>query len=130
MILYSRHMYAAGRPVAQVCPTLAIPWAVTRQAPLSMGFSRQEHWSRLLFTPLGHLPDSGLEQTSSSLLAESLPTVLLEKTWGFQGSPSGKESTCQCRRHKRCRFDHWVRKIPWRRKEQPTPAFLPGKFHG
>ena len=27
-------------------------------------------------------------------------------------------------------FDPWVRKIPWRRKWQPTPAFLPGKSHG
>ena len=42
----------------------------------------------------------------------------------------GKESVCQCRRHKRCRFDPWIRKIPWRRKWQPTPVFLPGKFHG
>ena len=40
---------------------------------------------------------------------------------------SGKESACQCRR---CRFNHWVRKIPWRRKWQPKPVFLPGKFHG
>ena len=28
------------------------------------------------------------------------------------------------------RFDPWVRKIPWRRKWQPTPVFLPGEFHG
>ena len=27
-------------------------------------------------------------------------------------------------------FDHWVRKIPWSRKWQSTPVFLPGKFHG
>ena len=27
-------------------------------------------------------------------------------------------------------FDLWVRKIPWRRKRQPTPVFMPGKFHG
>ena len=37
------------------------------------------------------------------------------------------ESTCQSRRH---RFDYWVRKIPWRRKWQPTPIFLPGKSCG
>ena len=43
---------------------------------------------------------------------------------------SGKEPTSQCRRHKRCRFDPWIRKIPWRRKWQPTPVFLPGKSHG
>ena len=39
---------------------------------------------------------------------------------------SGKESACKCRRHKRCRFDPWVGKIPWRRKWHPTPVFLPG----
>ena len=33
-------------------------------------------------------------------------------------------------RHRRCKFSPWVRKIPWRRKWQPTPVFLPGKFHG
>ena len=38
-----------------------------------------------------------------------------------------KESTCQCRRH---RFDPWVGKIPWRRKWQPTPVFLPAKSNG
>ena len=39
----------------------------------------------------------------------------------------GKESACQCRR---CRFNPWVRKIPWRRAWQPTPVFLPGESHG
>ena len=39
----------------------------------------------------------------------------------------GKESPGQCRR---CEFDPLVAKIPWRRKWQPTPVFLPGKFHG
>ena len=50
-----------------------------------------------------------------------------------QGSmlPSGKEFTCQCRRHRRrrCVFNPWVGKI-WRRKWQPTSIFLPGKSHG
>ena len=40
---------------------------------------------------------------------------------------SGKESACQCRRP---RFNSWVGKIPWRRKWQPTPVFLPGESHG
>ena len=43
---------------------------------------------------------------------------------------SGKVSTCQCKRYKRCGFDPWVGKIPWNRKWQPTPVFLPVKFHG
>ena len=37
---------------------------------------------------------------------------------------------CQCRRLRRCRFEAWVGKIPWRRKWQPTPVFLPGKSPG
>ena len=48
----------------------------------------------------------------------------------FPGDASGKESTCQCRRLKRPGFDPWVKEDPWRRKWQPTPVFLPGKFHG
>ena len=49
---------------------------------------------------------------------------------GLPGGTSGKESTCQFRRHKRCGFNLLAGKIPWRRKWQPTPVFLPGKFHG
>ena len=41
-----------------------------------------------------------------------------------------KEFTCQCRKCKRHRFNPWVGKIPWRRKWQPIPVFLPGEFHG
>ena len=40
---------------------------------------------------------------------------------------SGKEFACYCRRRG---FNLWVRKIPWRRRWQPTPVFLPGKSHG
>ena len=43
---------------------------------------------------------------------------------------SGKESTWQFRKHRRRGFNPWVRMIPWSRKQQPTPIFLPGKFHG
>ena len=42
---------------------------------------------------------------------------------------SGKASACQCRRHKRCRFNAWFRKIPWRRQWQPILVFLPGESH-
>ena len=48
----------------------------------------------------------------------------------FPEGTSGKEPTCQYRRHKRCKFDPWVGKIPWRRKWQPIPVFLPQEFHG
>ena len=43
---------------------------------------------------------------------------------------SGKESACQCRRCKRYRFNPCVGKIPWRRKWQSAPMFLPGKLQG
>ena len=48
----------------------------------------------------------------------------------FLGGVHGKEHTCQCRRHKRCIFNPWVMKIPWRKACQPTLVFLPGKSHG
>ena len=40
------------------------------------------------------------------------------RSMGFPGDTSGKESASQCRRHKRHRFDPWIRKIPWRRAWQ------------
>ena len=49
---------------------------------------------------------------------------------GFPTGASDKESSCQCRRHRRLGFDPWVGKIIWRRKWQPTLVFLPGEFHG
>ena len=53
--------------------------------------------------------------------------VLTIYTRGFPSWLSGKESACQCRRWG---FNLWVGKIPWRRKWELTPVFLPGKFHG
>ena len=47
------------------------PWIIARQAPLSMGFSRQEYWSGLL-CPSGDLPDPGIEPTALALQVESL----------------------------------------------------------
>ena len=46
---------------------------------------------------------------------------------GFSEWCSGKESSYQ---YRRCRFNPWVRKIPWSRKWQPNPVFLTQKFHG
>ena len=37
---------------------------------------------------------------------------------------SSKESTCQCSRHRRCRLDPWVGKVPWRREWQPSSSSL------
>ena len=41
----------------------------------------------------------------------------------------GKQSTCNAGNAGRCRFDSWLRKIPWRGAWQPTPGFLPGESY-
>ena len=61
----------------------ATPWTAACQAPLSMGFSRQEYWSGLPCPPPGDLPNSGIKPRSPSLQADSLPT-----------EPPGKPHTC------------------------------------
>ena len=82
-------------------------------APLSM-----------IMLPTGYI----CKFSSASHFSSQSLTFLIYKTGiGLPWWLSGKESTCQCRRHG---FDPWVRKIPWRRKWQPTPAFLPGESHG
>ena len=52
------------------------------------------------------------------------------RSYSVPGNTSGKESACQCRRHKRLVYNPWVGKIPWRRRWHPTPVFLPGESHG
>ena len=47
---------------------------------------------------------------------------------GLPGGTSGEDPACQCRRPMRSGLDPWVRKIPWRRKWQPTPDLLPGEL--
>ena len=54
-------------------PLFAIPWTVARQAPLSLGFSRQGYWSGLPFPPPGDLPHPGIKPASLALQADSLP---------------------------------------------------------
>ena len=49
-------------------------WTIARQAPLSMGFSRQEYWSGWPFPSPGSLPDPGIEPSSPALQADSLPS--------------------------------------------------------
>ena len=68
----------------------------------------------------------------------SVTTAHPPLTWAVTGNTGtdqgghgagGKEPACQHRRHRRHRFHPWVRKIPWRRRWQPSPVFWPGKFH-
>ena len=105
-------------------------WTMACQAPLSMGFSRQEHWSGLPFPSPMH--ESEKWKWSRSVVSDSYglqPTRLL-RPWDFPGKNTGV--SCQCLRWqcRRSRFNFWFGKIPQRRKWQPTPVFLPGEFHG
>ena len=78
------HSLTARRPPSQCAPAqsprrvqlFATPWTVARQAPPSLGFSRQEHWSGLPFPPPGDLANPGIKPGSPSspaLRAGSLP---------------------------------------------------------
>ena len=62
-----------------MCPTLSIPQTAAHQAPLSMGFSRQEYWIGLPFPSPGDLPNPGIEHRSSAMQADALPTELCTK---------------------------------------------------
>ena len=55
----------------------ATPWTAARQAPLSLGFSRQEHWSGLPRSPPGDPPDPGMEPASHVSLASPALQVVL-----------------------------------------------------
>ena len=96
--------------LTQSCLTLCDPMdSSSPGSSLSKEFSRQKYWSGLSFPSpkIGYVPSHK----------------------GFLGGASGKELTCQCRRHKRCGFNSWVG-ILQRRAWQPTPVFLPGESHG
>ena len=56
--------------------SLVTPWTAARQAPLSMGFPRQEYWSRLPFPSPGNLLDSGIEAESPTLAGGFFTTEL------------------------------------------------------
>ena len=84
----------------------APPWTVTCQAPLSMGFSRQGHWSRLPFSSPRDLPKAGIESTSLHWRADSLPLNHL-------GSPEGRV-VITCITHGTClltKFSHVEKRI-------------------
>ena len=70
------------------------PWTVARQAPLSMGFSRQEYWSGLPFPSPGDLPNPGIEPGCPALQADSLPTELRGKPSHLKMVMTGNFKLC------------------------------------
>ena len=67
-----------GGLVAKSCLTLVTPWTVAHQAPLSMGFSRQEYWSGLPFHSSGDPPDPGIKPWSLASPALQVDSLLTE----------------------------------------------------
>ena len=74
------------REVAQSCPTLCNPMDCSYQAPLSMGFSRQEYWSGVPSPSPGDLPDPGVKAGSPALQADTLPSETQTMTGVSVGS--------------------------------------------
>ena len=139
-------------------------WPVAHQAPLSMGFPRQEYWSGLSLPSQGYLPDPGIEPVSlasSALAGRFFTTESSGKPSEISHLSSKQSNATYPWHHRGSPFDvqpvlftaslvaqtvkllptmretlvqsweiPWVRKIPWRRKWQPTPVLLPGKSHG
>ena len=116
------------------------PWQTVKRKPMTQETSKH---SRILATVAAD-PASKLSGISDSDIYPvpcpwpsagiSLQHQSRSEIWGtesrYTGFPwqlSGKESTCQCKRHG---FNPWAGKIPWRRKWLHTPVFLPGKSHG
>ena len=104
----------------------AILWITAQQAPLSMGFSRQEYWIGLPFPPPGDPPDSGLNPHLLHFLhwqGDSLPLWHM----GFPGGSGTKESACNGRRPRLyLGLGRSFREGKW----QPTPIFLPEESQG
>ena len=117
--------------------SFSTPWTVACQAPLSMGFPRQEYCSGYSFPSQGNLLNLGIQLMSPALQADSLQL----SHWGspilytavYMWSILVAQWQRVCLQYRRCRrrgLSPWVRQIPWRRTWRPTPAFLPGQLHG
>ena len=109
------HSQAQSQVCTQSGPSLArvsqglswMTWKGLRRTPLHIFPVHHPHWCLSYY-----------DRFKGSSLIGGLPRWL-----------NGKESTCQCRRC-RCGFDPWIGKIPWNRKWQLAPVFLPGDYHG
>ena len=95
-----------GGLVAKSYPTLATPWTVAHQAPLSMGFSRQGHWSGLPFPSQGVFPNQ-----------ESNPGLLHCRQILYQLSYKGSQ------------FYHWTTRNAQQQWGTPVMGISPWSFH-
>ena len=79
--VYLHHCECLHAQSLQFCPTLCDPWTIALQAPLSMGFPRQEYCSGLPLPSPGHLPDPGIKLTSPMSLALAGRFFTTSATW-------------------------------------------------
>ena len=106
-----------------------IPWRKEWQpTPVFLPGEFRGQRSLVGYNPWDPKESDTTEQLTFSLFTFAQP--LGPRYWALPGGASGSEPSCQSRRHKRRGFSPWVGKIPWRRKWQPTPVFLPGESHG
>ena len=80
--------------VAKSLRLFATPWTVAHQAPLSMGFPRQEYWPGLPFPPPGDLPDPGVEPDSPALAGSFFTTELCGKPPKTELPPNSVSDGC------------------------------------
>ena len=91
---------------------LVTAWTVACQAPLSMGFSRQECWSGLPFPSPGDLPDPRIELRSPAWQADSLPLYHLGSPRGGWNSPKREAETSPRRRQVKRQTQKEIRDRP------------------
>ena len=105
-------------------------WSLGQEDSLGKGMAT--HFSILAWgiprTERGRLQCTGLYMCVCTY--RCIHTHTHTRIGGLPRWHSGKESTCQCRKRRRRGFYPWVGKIPWRRKWQSTPVFLPEKSYG
>ena len=89
-------------------------WATSTHSSLN---GSQALWKR---------KNQGTEDSGFMILSKWNPE---DEGLGFPSGVGDEELPCQCRKLKRRGFNPWVRKIPWRKKWQPTPVFLPKNPH-
>ena len=99
--------YCIGR---QLCPTLCAPTDCSPPGFFARGISQARRLELPLSTP-GNFPNPGIKPMSPALTTDSLP--MNQQEIGPLRWCSGKESTCQCRRHERCREDSMNRGAWW-----------------
>ena len=101
-------------------------FVLLREAPLSLPTLCSSSWGK--FQPPSPL-NSGVILKYFWFTTESLVNENSRVVWSNRTSHAALvvKNLPASRRHKRHGFNPWVRKIPWRRAQQPTPVFLPGE---